>query len=61
MDDCSTDHTREILKGNHINFLDLSVNLGIGGSVQTGYCYAYENGYDIAIQFDGDGQHDDDF
>lgn len=33
-------------------------NLGIGGAVQTGYKYAYQNGYDIAIQFDGDGQHD---
>jgi hypothetical protein len=33
-------------------------NLGIGGAVQTGYKYAYQNDYDIAIQFDGDGQHD---
>ena len=33
-------------------------NLGIGGAVQTGYKYAFENNYDIAIQFDGDGQHD---
>ena len=32
--------------------------MGIGGAVQTGYKYAYENGYDIAVQFDGDGQHD---
>ena len=33
-------------------------NLGIGGAVQTGYKYALENGYDIAVQYDGDGQHD---
>ena len=33
-------------------------NLGIGGAVQTGYMYAFQNNYDIAIQFDGDGQHD---
>lgn len=33
-------------------------NLGIGGAVQTGYKYAYDNGYDIALQYDGDGQHD---
>ena len=33
-------------------------NLGIGGAVQTGYKYAYINGYDVAVQFDGDGQHD---
>ena len=34
------------------------MNLGIGGGVQAGYQYARENGYDIAIQFDGDGQHE---
>ena len=33
------------------------MNLGIGGGVQTGYLYAFRNGYDIAVQFDGDGQH----
>jgi glycosyltransferase involved in cell wall biosynthesis len=37
--------------------IDLPVNLGIGGAVQTGFKYAMRNGYDIAIQFDGDGQH----
>lgn len=58
INDCSTDDTRNILLKNRIPFLDLPVNLGIGGGVQTGYRYALENGYDIAIQFDGDGQHD---
>lgn len=57
INDCSTDDTRKILKENNANFLDLPTNLGIGGGVQTGYRYAMENGYDIAIQFDGDGQH----
>lgn len=38
--------------------IDLPVNLGIGGAVQTGYLYAFRNGYDIAVQIDGDGQHD---
>ncbi len=37
--------------------IDLPFNLGIGGAVQTGFMYARENGYDIALQFDGDGQH----
>jgi glycosyltransferase involved in cell wall biosynthesis len=37
--------------------LDLPFNLGIGGAMQTGYLYAERNGYDIAVQFDGDGQH----
>ena len=36
----------------------LPFNLGIGGAVQTGYRYAWENGYELAVQIDGDGQHD---
>ena len=40
--------------------MNLPYNLGIGSAVQTGYKYAYENGYDIAIQFDADGQHNPD-
>lgn len=58
INDCSTDNTLAILQENHINHVNLSVNLGIGGAVQTGYIYACQNGYDIAVQFDGDGQHD---
>jgi len=58
INDCSGDGTKEILQRMHANYLDLPVNLGIGGGVQTGYCYALERGYDIAVQFDGDGQHD---
>ena len=58
VNDCSKDRTLAILKENHVNHLDLVKNLGIGGAVQAGYIYARDNGYDIAIQFDGDGQHD---
>ncbi len=58
INDCSTDNTLEICKKNHFSYLNLPVNLGIGGAVQTGYRYAYYNGYDTATQFDGDGQHD---
>ena len=43
---------------NGIKHVNLSVNLGIGGAVQTGYLYGCQNGYDLAVQFDGDGQHD---
>ena len=57
INDGSTDKTAEILANNNINHINLINNLGIGGAVQTGYKYAYENDYDIAIQFDGDGQH----
>lgn len=58
INDCSTDRTKEVCREHGLNFVDLPVNLGIGGAVQTGYRYAWENGYDIAVQFDGDGQHD---
>lgn len=58
INDGSKDNTEEILRKNNINHIKLIRNLGIGGAVQTGYKYAYENNYDIAVQFDGDGQHD---
>ena len=57
INDCSTDKTLQILIDNNYNYLNLPQNLGIGGAVQTGYKYALYNNYDIAIQFDGDGQH----
>lgn len=57
INDCSKDDTAKICKENGYNFVSLPINLGIGGGMQTGYKYAMENGYDIAIQFDGDGQH----
>jgi hypothetical protein len=41
----------------HALVVDLPKNLGIGGAVQTGFKYAQRNGYRIAVQFDGDGQH----
>lgn len=58
INDCSTDETGDVLRRNKASYLELPANLGIGGGVQTGYRYALEQGYDIAIQFDGDGQHD---
>ena len=58
INDGSTDKTEEICIKNHIPYITLIHNLGIGGAVQTGYKYALENNYDIAVQFDGDGQHD---
>ena len=58
INDCSTDHTLSVCREHHLHVLNLPVNLGIGGAVQTGFLYAYKNGYDYAVQFDGDGQHD---
>lgn len=58
VNDCSTDSSAELLRRHHYPFLDLPVNLGIGGNVQCGYLYAVRNGYDVAVQMDGDGQHD---
>lgn len=58
INDGSKDKTEEICKENKLNYITLVHNLGIGGAVQTGYKYADDNNYDIAVQFDGDGQHD---
>lgn len=58
VNDCSKDSTIDKLREVSASYLNLPVNLGIGGGVQTGYKYALLNDYDIAIQIDGDGQHD---
>lgn len=57
INDCSRDNTAEICKEHGFNYISLPINLGIGGGMQTGYRYAVSKGYDVAIQFDGDGQH----
>lgn len=58
VNDCSKDNTIDVLRSAGASYVNLPVNLGIGGGMQTGYLYAYENGYDAAVQIDGDGQHD---
>lgn len=58
VNDCSRDNTLKVCTDKGMHVLNLPINLGIGGAVQTGYLYAYKNGYDFAVQFDGDGQHD---
>jgi len=57
VNDCSTDGTISVLQELGVNYLNLSVNLGYSGAVQTGIIYANRNNYDYVIQFDGDGQH----
>lgn len=57
INDCSKDNTKEICEKNNFNMLSLPINYGLTSAIQLGMKYAYKNGYDIAIQFDGDGQH----
>ena len=60
VNDASTDRTEKIIRENadeNVTVLTLPVNLGIGGAVQTGLLYAWRNGFDCAVKFDGDGQH----
>lgn len=57
INDGSADDTAKICREHGFNLIDLPVNLGLMGAFQTGLRYAYENGYDYALQFDGDGQH----
>ncbi len=58
VNDGSLDRTSEVARGRGVSVLNLPFNLGIGGAMQTGYKYAFLKNYDIAIQVDGDGQHD---
>ncbi len=58
VNDASTDRTGEAAaESGHATVINLPCNLGIGGAVQTGFKYAAKYGYDIAFQYDGDGQH----
>jgi hypothetical protein len=56
--DGSTDATAEVAAAHGAHVVQLPFNLGIGGAVQTGFRYAWENGYELAVRCDGDGQHD---
>jgi len=58
IDDGSTDGTAELAAAAGAVVLRLPFNLGIGGAVQTGFKYALDHGYDVAVRLDGDGQHD---
>lgn len=57
VNDGSKDNTSQICHQNGYNIIDLPVNLGLTGAFQTGLRYAYEKGYQKAVQFDADGQH----
>jgi glycosyltransferase involved in cell wall biosynthesis len=57
VNDCSKDDTLWVANLYPVIVLNLQVNLGIGGAVQTGFLYAQQNGFDVAVQLDGDGQH----
>ncbi|HEY5659823.1 MAG TPA: glycosyltransferase family 2 protein [Gaiellaceae bacterium] len=58
VDDGSVDRTAGVAADRGAHVLRLPFNLGIGGAMQTGFRFAFEQGYDIAVQIDGDGQHD---
>lgn len=58
INDGSLDRTSRICKENHYHLISLPLNLGLSGAFRTGMKYAYRNGYDCAMQFDADGQHD---
>lgn len=57
INDCSIDDSEDVLQKLDACYMCNAVNLGIGGTVQAGYMYALKNNYDIAVQVDGDGQH----
>ena len=58
INDCSKDNTKQVCEENNFNVISLPINYGLTSGIQLGMKYAYKNGYDIVIQFDGDGQHE---
>jgi glycosyltransferase involved in cell wall biosynthesis len=58
VDDGSTDRTAEVARSRGAHVVRLPFNLGIGSAVQTGFRYAWQHGFDVAVRVDGDGQHD---
>lgn len=58
VNDGSADDTARVAKAAGVKVLSLPFNLGIGGAVQAGFQYALRENFDIAVQVDGDGQHD---
>ena len=58
IDDGSADRTADVAAASGARVVRLPYNVGIGGAVQTGYQYAVEHGFDLAVQVDADGQHD---
>jgi glycosyltransferase involved in cell wall biosynthesis len=58
VDDGSIDRTSDVARRRGARVVRLPFNLEIGGAVQTGFRYAFENGFDLAVRVDGDGQHD---
>jgi glycosyltransferase involved in cell wall biosynthesis len=56
--DGSVDRTAEVAAARGAHVVRLPFNVGIGGAVQTGFRYAWEGGYELAVRLDGDGQHD---
>jgi glycosyltransferase involved in cell wall biosynthesis len=58
VDDGSHDRTAQVARAAGARVLRLPFNLGIGGAVQTGFRYAHENEFELAVRVDGDGQHD---
>ena len=58
INDGSKDKTLDICRAKGYHYIDMPINTGLTCGVQTGMMYAYKKGYDYAVQFDGDGQHD---
>jgi glycosyltransferase involved in cell wall biosynthesis len=58
INDCSTDETPRHARAAGVAVVNLPFNIGIGGAMKTGYQYARDNGFEVAVQIDADGQHD---
>lgn len=57
IDDQSVDQTAMVARSFGAHVLSMPYNAGVGTAVQTGFQYAWKNGFDYLLRLDGDGQH----
>ena len=58
INDGSKDSTSLVCKEQGYNYIDMPINVGLSEVFRTGMKYAVRHGYTMAMQYDGDGQHD---
>lgn len=58
VDDGSTDDTKVLASNTNVHVSSHVINRGLGAAIKTGLEWARRHNFDVAVTFDGDGQHD---
>ena len=56
VDDGSTDHSAEVARSFGAHVISMGATLGVGAALQTGYAYAVQHGYDVAVTVAGNNK-----